>query len=427
MKPYSEMTKEELLELKRDLSDQYREFQGKNLTLDMSRGKPSAEQLDLSMGMMDVLSSDSDLTCEDGTDCRNYGGLDGISEAKELLADMIEVPADNIIIYGNSSLNVMYDTISRSMTHGVMGNTPWCKLDKVKFLCQVPGYDRHFSITEYFGIEMINIPMTADGPDMDLVEKYVTTDPTVKGIWCVPKYSNPQGVVYSDETVERFAKLKPAADDFRIFWDNAYTVHHLYDDKQAEIPNILELCEKEGNPDMVFEFCSTSKVTFPGAGVAGICTSEKNREDIKKRLTIQTIGHDKINQLRHARFFKDVDGIKAHMAKHAALIRPKFELVENILTDEIASRGIGTWVKPLGGYFFGFEALSGCAKEIVAKCKEAGVTMTGAGSPFPYKKDPDDSVIRIAPTYPSLDELKKAAEVFVVVTRLVSVNKLLEA
>ena len=427
MKPYSEMTKEELLELKRDLSDQYREFQGKNLTLDMSRGKPSAEQLDLSMGMMDVLSSDSDLTCEDGTDCRNYGGLDGISEAKELLADMIEVPADNIIIYGNSSLNVMYDTISRSMTHGVMGNTPWCKLDKVKFLCPVPGYDRHFSITEYFGIEMINIPMTADGPDMDLVEKYVTTDPTVKGIWCVPKYSNPQGVVYSDETVERFSKLKPAADDFRIFWDNAYTVHHLYDDKQAEIPNILELCEKEGNPDMVFEFCSTSKVTFPGAGVAGICTSEKNREDIKKRLTIQTIGHDKINQLRHARFFKDVDGIKAHMAKHAALIRPKFELVENILTDEIASRGIGTWVKPLGGYFFGFEALSGCAKEIVAKCKEAGVTMTGAGSPFPYKKDPDDCVIRIAPTYPSLDELKKAAEVFVVVTRLVSVNKLLEA
>ena len=257
--------------------------------------------------------------------------------------------------------------------------------------------------------------------------KYVNNDASVKGIWCVPKYSNPQGVVYSDETVERFAKLKPAADDFRIFWDNAYTVHHLYDDKQAEIPNILELCEKEGNPDMVFEFCSTSKVTFPGAGVAGICTSEKNREDIKKRLTIQTIGHDKINQLRHARFFKDVDGIKAHMAKHAALIRPKFELVENILTDEIASRGIGTWVKPLGGYFFGFEALSGCAKEIVAKCKEAGVTMTGAGSPFPYKKDPDDSVIRIAPTYPSLDELKKAAEVFVVVTRLVSVNKLLEA
>ena len=427
MTPYKELTKEELLEIKSDLEAQFDAIKAKNLKLDMSRGKPSTEQLNLSMEMMDVLRSDSDLVCEEGVDCRNYGVLDGIKEAKQLLADMMEVPKDNIVIFGNSSLNIMYDTIARSMTHGVMGSTPWCKLDKVKFLCPVPGYDRHFAITEYFGIEMINIPMTPTGPDMDLVEQYVNNDPAVKGIWCVPKYSNPQGVVYSDETVERFAKLKPAADDFRIFWDNAYTVHHLYDDKQAEIPNILELCEKEGNPDMVFEFCSTSKVTFPGAGLAGICTSEKNREDIKKRLTIQTIGHDKINQLRHARFFKDVDGIKAHMAKHAALIRPKFELVENILTDEIASRGIGTWVKPLGGYFFGFEALSGCAKEIVAKCKEAGVTMTDAGSPFPYKKDPDDSVIRIAPTYPSLDELKKAAEVFVVVTRLVSVNKLLEA
>ena len=427
MKKYCEMSREELLDLKKELDREFAEIKAEGLALDMSRGKPAPDQLDLSMKMMEVLAGDADLKCETGVDCRNYGVIDGIPEAKRLLGEMSEVEPENIIIYGNSSLNVMFDTIARSYSHGVMGNTPWCKLDKVKFLCPVPGYDRHFRITEFFGIEMINIPMTADGPDMDLVEKYVTTDPTVKGIWCVPKYSNPQGVVYSDETVERFAKLKPAADDFRIFWDNAYTIHHLYDDKQAEIPNILELCEKEGNPDMVFEFCSTSKVTFPGAGVAGICTSEKNREDIKKRLTIQTIGHDKINQLRHARFFKDVDGIKAHMAKHAALIRPKFELVENILTDEIASRGIGTWVKPLGGYFFGFEALSGCAKEIVAKCKEAGVTMTGAGSPFPYKKDPDDSVIRIAPTYPSLDELKKAAEVFVVVTRLVSVNKLLEA
>lgn len=427
MKKYCEMSREELLDLKKELDREFDEIKAEGLALDMSRGKPAPDQLDLSMKMMEVLAGDADLKCETGVDCRNYGVIDGIPEAKRLLGEMSEVEPENIIIYGNSSLNVMFDTIARSYSHGVMGNTPWCKLDKVKFLCPVPGYDRHFAITEEFGVEMINIPMTEDGPDMDMVEKYVNNDASVKGIWCVPKYSNPQGVVYSDETVERFAKLKPAADDFRIFWDNAYTVHHLYDDKQAEIPNILELCEKEGKPDMVFEFCSTSKVTFPGAGVAGICTSEKNREDIKKRLTIQTIGHDKINQLRHARFFKDVDGIKAHMAKHAALIRPKFELVENILTDEIASRGIGTWVKPLGGYFFGFEALSGCAKEIVAKCKEAGVTMTGAGSPFPYKKDPDDSVIRIAPTYPSLDELKKAAEVFVVVTRLVSVNKLLEA
>ena len=426
MKPYAEMTKEELVALRKDLKAKYHDFQTKDLRLDMSRGKPSADQLDLSMGMMDVLSSDDDLTCEDGTDCRNYGVLTGIDEAKELLADMMEVNPSTIIIYGNSSLNVMYDTVSRAMTHGIMGNTPWCKQDKIKFLCPVPGYDRHFGITEYFGIEMINVPMTPEGPDMDMVEQYVNNDASVKGIWCVPKYSNPQGVVYSDETVKRFAKLKPAADDFRIFWDNAYTVHHLYDDDQAQIPDILALCEQEGNPDMVFEFCSTSKVSFPGAGVAGICTSEKNREDIKKRLTIQTIGHDKINQLRHARFFKDMDGVKAHMAKHAALIRPKFELIENILTDEIAPRGIGSWIKPLGGYFFGFEALPGCAKEIVAKCKEAGVTMTGAGSPFPYKKDPEDSVIRIAPTYPSIDELKKAAEVFVVVTRLVSVNKILE-
>ena len=427
MKKYSDMSKEELLTLKAQLDKEYADIKAKGLALDMSRGKPSADQLDLSMGLMNVLSSDSDLKCETGVDCRNYGVIDGIPEAKRLLGEMSEVDPDHIIIYGNSSLNVMFDSIARSMTQGVMGNTPWCKLDKVKFLCPVPGYDRHFKITEFFGIEMINVPMTPQGPDMDMVEKLVSEDASIKGIWCVPKYSNPQGYTYSAETVERFAHLKPAAPDFRIYWDNAYSIHHLYDDKQAEIPNILELCEKEGNPDMVFEFCSTSKVTFPGAGVAGICTSEKNREDIKKRLTIQTIGHDKINQLRHARFFKDVDGIKAHMAKHAALIRPKFELVENILTDEIASRGIGTWVKPLGGYFFGFEALSGCAKEIVAKCKEAGVTMTGAGSPFPYKKDPDDSVIRIAPTYPSLDELKKAAEVFVVVTRLVSVNKLLEA
>lgn len=427
MKKYTEMTKDELMQEKTALEAEYEKIKNLGLSLDMSRGKPGADQLDLSLPMLDVLKSDSDMKSESGLDVRNYACLDGIPEAKALIAGMVGAKPEQAIVYGNSSLNIMYDQVSRAFIFGLCGNTPWCKLDKVKFLCPVPGYDRHFAITEEFGVEMINIPMTEDGPDMDMVEKYVNNDASVKGIWCVPKYSNPQGVVYSDETVERFAKLKPAADDFRIFWDNAYTVHHLYDDKQAEISNILELCEKEGNPDMVFEFCSTSKVTFPGAGVAGICTSEKNREDIKKRLTIQTIGHDKINQLRHARFFKDVDGIKAHMAKHAALIRPKFELVENILTDEIASRGIGTWVKPLGGYFFGFEALSGCAKEIVAKCKEAGVTMTGAGSPFPYKKDPDDCVIRIAPTYPSLDELKKAAEVFVVVTRLVSVNKLLEA
>ena len=425
MKSYEEMTKEELLKEKEGLEAEYKKFQQRGLKLDMSRGKPSQEQLDLSMGMMDVLTSGVDLTCDDGTDCRNYGVLDGISEAKQLIGDMIECNPDNIIIYGNSSLNIMYDTISRSMTHGVMGNTPWCKLDKVKFLCPVPGYDRHFAITEYFGIEMINVPMLPTGPDMDMVEDLVSKDEAIKGIWCVPKYSNPQGVVYSDETVRRFAALKPAAADFRIFWDNAYVVHHLYKEDQAQILDILEECKKAGNPDMVFEFCSTSKVSFPGSGIAAIASSEANIADIKKRLTIQTIGHDKINQLRHVKFFKNVDGIKAHMEKQADLIRPKFELVEKIFSDELASRGIGTWMHPLGGYFISFEAPEGCAKEIVSKCKEAGVVLTGAGSPFPYKKDPKDSVIRIAPTYPSLAELEQAANVFVVVVRMAAAEKFL--
>ena len=427
MKPYSEMTKEELLELKRDLSDQYREFQGKNLTLDMSRGKPSAEQLDLSMGMMDVLSSDSDLTCEDGTDCRNYGGLDGISEAKELLADMIEVPADNIIIYGNSSLNVMYDTISRSVTHGVMGNTPWCKLDKVKFLCPVPGYDRHFSITEYFGIEMINIPMTADGPDMDLVEQYVTTDPTVKGIWCVPKYSNPTGNSYSDQTVRRLARMHPAAPDFRIYWDNAYSVHHLYDDEKEQdfLLEILDECAKAGNPDMVYKFTSTSKISFPGSGIAALAASKANLDDIRKYITVQTIGHDKLNQLRHVKFFKNLDGVHAHMSRHAAILRPKFEMVEATLEKELGGLGIGEWTTPKGGYFISFESMEGCAKKIVAMAKEAGVVMTGAGATYPYGKDPKDSNIRIAPSFPPIDELEKAAKVFVVCVKLASVEKLL--
>ena len=427
MQKYQEMTKEELLVEQAALEKQFEEIKALNLKLDMSRGKPSAEQLDLSMGILDAIDSNTALISENGMDLRNYGVLDGIPEAKRLLGDMSEVPADNMIIFGNSSLNIMYDTISRSMTHGVMGNTPWCKLDKVKFLCPVPGYDRHFAITEDFGIEMINIPMTEEGPDMDMVEQYVNNDPAVKGIWCIPKYSNPEGIVYSDETVKRFAALKPAAADFRIFWDNAYAVHHLYDDDQAEILDILSLCEEAGNPDMVFQFCSTSKVSFPGAGIAAISTSKANVEDIKKRLTIQTIGHDKINQLRHVNYFKNLDGIKAHMKKQAQIIRPKFEMVEQVLEKEIASRGIGSWVNPKGGYFISFNALEGCAKSIVGMCKEAGVTMTGAGSPFPYKKDPKDSVIRIAPTLPPMEELEKAAEVFVIVTRLVSVNKLLEA
>ena len=374
-----------------------------------------------------MLNSDCDLTCEDGTDCRNYGVLDGIREAKELLGDMIEVPADNIIIYGNSSLNVMYDTISRSMTHGVMGNTPWCKLDKVKFLCPVPGYDRHFAITEYFGFEMVNVTMTEEGPDMDIVEELVSKDESIKGIWCVPKYSNPTGNSYSDQTVRRFARLKPAAADFRIYWDNAYSVHHLYDDDQDNLIEILAECKRAGNPDLAYKFSSTSKISFPGSGIAAVATSHNNLEDIKKQLRMQTIGHDKVNQLRHVRYFKNIHGMVEHMRKHAEILRPKFEAVEAILERELGGLGIGSWTSPKGGYFISFDSMDGCAKDIVAKCKKAGVVMTGAGATYPYGKDPHDSNIRIAPSYPPLQDLITATELFALCVKIVTVNKLLGA
>ncbi len=426
MKPYAEMTREELMALRKELKARYREFQGKDLKLDMSRGKPSVDQLDLSMGMMDVLSSDDDLTCDDGTDCRNYGVLDGISEAKELLADMMEVHPDQIIIYGNSSLNVMYDTVSRSMTHGVMGSTPWSRLDKVKFLCPVPGYDRHFAITEYFGIDMVNVPMTVMGPDMDMVEELVAGDETIKGIWCVPKYSNPQGISYSDDTVRRFARLKPAAKDFRIYWDNAYTIHHLYDHEQDHLIEILAECKRAGNPDLAYKFASTSKISFPGSGIAAIAASQNNLVDIKKQLRIQTIGHDKVNQLRHVRFFGGIHGMVEHMRLHADIMRPKFEAVNEILTNELDGLGIGTWTTPKGGYFMAFDSLDGCAKNIVARCKKAGLIMTGAGATYPYGKDPHDSNIRIAPSYPPLGDLRLAMELFAMCVKLVSVDKLLK-
>ncbi len=425
MKPYKEMSREELLQEKKELEAEYKKYQKRGLQLDMSRGKPSAEQLDISMGMMDVLTSDVDLTCEDGTDCRNYGVLDGIQEAKVLIGDMIECNPDNIIIYGNSSLNIMYDIVSHSMTHGVMGATPWCKLDKVKFLCPVPGYDRHFAITEHFGIEMINVPMLPTGPDMDIVEDLVSKDAAIKGIWCVPKYSNPQGITYSDETVRRFARLKPAAKDFRIYWDNAYGVHHLYDIDQDSLIEILAECKRVGNPDMVYKFCSTSKISFPGSGIAAIATSANNLEDLKKQLKVQTIGHDKVNQLRHVRFFKDIYGMTEHMKKHAEILRPKFEMLLNKFEAELKDLEIGMWYSPKGGYFICFEAMEGCAKEIVLKAKKAGVIMTPAGAPFPYGKDPKDSVIRIAPTYPDLEDLTMAANIFVVCVKLASVEKLL--
>ncbi len=426
MKNFNDLSKEELMTMKAELETCFEDKKALNLSLDMSRGKPSASQLDVSLGLLDALNSSSYLKASDGTDCRNYGGLDGIPEAKQLMADMMGTTPDHIIMFGNASLNIMFDSISRSYTHGVLGSTPWCKLDKVKFLCPVPGYDRHFAITERFGIEMINIPMDENGPDMDMVEDFVSNDESIKGIWCVPKYSNPQGICYSDETVRRFANLKPAADDFRIYWDNAYVIHHLYEDNQVEILDIISECEKAGNPNLVYEFASTSKISFPGGGISALATSHDNLADIKKHMTIQTIGHDKINQLRHVTYFKNLDGLKSHMMKHAAEMRPKFEAALEVLDRELTGAGIGSWVKPLGGYFISFEALEGCAKKIVAKCKEAGMVLTNAGATFPYGKDPKDSNIRIAPSFPTPEEMAQATDLFVLCVKLISVEKLLE-
>lgn len=425
MKPFSEMTREELEALQAQLKVQYKQAQDLNLNLNMARGKPSIAQLDLSMGMMDVLNSDSDLRCEDGTDCRNYGVMDGIPEALQLMADMMEVPKDHLIIYGNSSLNVMYDQISRSYSHGVMGCTPWCKLDKVKFLCVVPGYDRHFRITEYFGIENIPVPMLPTGPDMDMVEKLVAEDASIKGIWCVPKYSNPTGNSYSDETVMRMARLEPAATDFRIYWDNAYTVHHLYDMDQDRVIEILGECKRAGNPDLVYKFASTSKISFPGSGIAALAASLNNLEDIRRQLKVQTIGYDKVNQLRHVRFFGDIHGMMEHMRKHADILRPKFEAVEEILSQELDGLEIAKWTTPKGGYFMSFDTMDGCAKAVVMRCAKAGVVLTPAGATWPGGKDPHDSNIRIAPSFPPLEDLKTAAKVLALCTKLVSVEKLL--
>ena len=426
MKKYSEMSREELLELKSQLEAEFEDVKGKGLKLDMSRGKPAAEQLDLGKELLDIVNGESDMKAENGLDTRNYGGPEGIPEAKALMAEMVGTKPENVIVFGNSSLNIMFDTVSRAMTHGIMGNTPWAKLDHFKFLCPAPGYDRHFRVTEYFGAELVTIPMLEDGPDMDMIEKLVSEDESVKGIWCIPKYSNPTGAVYSDEVVRRFANLKPAAKDFRIFWDNAYCVHDLYEDNQPQILDILSECEKAGNPDMVFEFASTSKVSFAGGGVSMMAASPANLAEVKKHMSTQTIGHDKINQLRHARYFKNMDGIKAHMMKHAASLRPKFEAVLNVLESDLGGLGIGTWTKPLGGYFISFDAMEGCAKAIVAKAKEAGLVMTGAGATYPYGNDPKDSNIRIAPSYPTPEELAVAGKVFVLSVKLVSVNKLLQ-
>ena len=420
---YCEMSTEALQQLLVELNKEYEAMKAKNLALDMSRGKPSAAQLSISNDMLDVLDSKSDCKC-DGIDCRNYGNLEGIPQARKLMGDLMRVPAENVLVCGNASLNIMYDCVSRAMMFGIMGCTPWSKLPKVKFLCPAPGYDRHFKITELFGIEMINIPMTEDGPDMDMVEKLVAADSSVKGIWCVPKYSNPQGVVYSDETVRRFANLKPAAKDFRIFWDNAYLCHHIYDES-IEILEILSECEKAGNPDLVYEFCSTSKVTFAGGGISAIATSLANLEWIKQSLTVQTISYDKLNQLRHVLYFENADAIRAHMRKHADFMRPKFDAVLEKLDKELGDTGIASWKKPMGGYFISFETMEGCAKAVVAKCKEAGVVLTGAGATYPYGIDPKDTNIRLAPSFPTPEELSEAAELFTLCVKIVSVEKLL--
>jgi len=421
----SDLTKEQLIDLKTSLNEKYEQIKSKGLKLDMSRGKPSSAQLDLSQPMMDCLSSTDSLKSDDGTDCRNYGLLDGILEAKELFSQMIGVSTDEIIVAGNSSLNIMYDTIAKALILGVgNGEKAWGKCEKIKFLCPAPGYDRHFAICESFGIEMITVPLNSDGPDMDLIEKLVAEDASIKGVWCVPMYSNPDGVTYSDSTVKRFANLKPKASDFRIFWDNAYCIHHLSDTPDTLL-NILDECKKAGNPDLVYIFGSTAKVTFAGAGVAMFGSSKANVEYFKKLMSIQTIGHDKINQLRHVKYFKNIDGIKTQMEKHKAIISPKFDAVLSLLETEITPLGIADWIKPNGGYFVSFNTMDGCAKRVVSLCKEAGVVLTPAGATFPYGNDPQDKNIRIAPTFPPVSELEEAAQLFCLCVKIASVEKLL--
>ena len=425
MKKYMDLSKEELQGVYNTLEKEYEDAKKLGLKLDMSRGKPAKDQLDLTNSMLAVLAQETNFVGEDKVDCRNYGVLDGIAEARKLMADVVGVDKDDIIVYGNSSLNIMYDTVARAYYKGILGSTPWCKLDKVKFICVVPGYDRHFGIIEYFGIEPVLVPILADGPDMDMVEKLVAEDESIKGIWCVPKYSNPTGNSYSDEVIRRLAVLKPRAKDFRLYWDNAYAMHHLYENEQDEILEILSECKKAGNEDMVYEFMSTSKISFAGAGIAALATSKANKADILGQLKFQTIGHDKLNQLMHVRYFKDIAGVKEHMKKHAQLIRPKFEIVDEVLNSELSELGVATWTKPNGGYFISFDVLEGCAKEIVEKCKEAGVVLTAAGATYPKGKDPEDKNIRIAPSFPTVDELKKAAQLLALCTKLVCAKKLL--
>ncbi len=417
MKTYAEMSREELLSEKASLEERYNEFKARGLKLDMSRGKPCKEQLDLSVALNDVKDYVSD-----GVDVRNYGMLDGIPSCKKLFADLMGVKPENVIVGPTSSLNLMFDYVSQCYTHGA-GSTPWCKLDKVKFLCPVPGYDRHFTILEHFGIEMINVDMKQDGPDMDAIEEFVK-DPSVKGMFCVPKYSNPQGITFSDDVVRRIAALKPAAEDFRIVWDNAYCVHDLVEDGD-KLLNIFDVLPEYGNDDMVVEVCSTSKITFPGAGVSAIIASDNNIKMIKSRLSAQVISYDKMNQHRHVVFFGDANGVLNHMKKHAAILKPKFDIVIKTLNEELAGNGIASWFAPKGGYFISLDVMDGCAKRVGELCKEAGVTLTSVGATYPYGKDPNNKNIRIAPSFPPVDELSLAAELLCICTRLAAAEKLL--
>ena len=421
MLDYLNCSKEVLLEEKAKLESMYNDYISQHLKLDMSRGKPAGSQLDLTNNILNKLEN---YYTEDGLDARNYGVLDGIPEAKKLFSDLLGIPTNQMIIGGNSSLNLMYDNFTRLMLFGTAGHTPWCKLDKVKFLCPSPGYDRHFAICEDLGIEMITIPMREDGPDMDLVEQLVKEDASIKGIWCVPLYSNPQGICYSDEVVDRLAQMETAADDFRIFWDNAYGVHHIYE--ETKLKDILEATRLANHEDRVYYFFSTSKITFPGSGVALMASSERNIAEIKKHMTVQTIGHDKLNQLRTVNYFKTADGVREHMWKLAEELKPKFDVVLQTLEREFKGTGLLSWESPKGGYFVAVDTLDGCAKETVALAKEAGVVLTGAGATYPYKNDPRDRNIRLAPTYPTLEELKVAIELFCVCVKLAGVNKLLD-
>ena len=427
MKPYAALSKEALLELRSQLQKEYADYQGMNLKLDMSRGKPSSDQLDLASGLLKEVNAKEECFSEDGTDCRNYGVLEGLPEARRLMGDLLGVSAKEVLACGNSSLNLMYDMIASSCTHGVAGNTPWSRLDKVKFLCIVPGYDRHFAITQHFGLELVSVPMLDGGPDMDKVEELAAKDDSIKGIWCVPKYSNPTGTSYSDAVVRRFAALKPAAADFRIYWDNAYGVHHIYDEEKDrdQLLNILRECEKAGNPDLVYVFASTAKISYAGAGISALAASEKNLADILGRLKFMTIGYDKINQLRHVRFYGSLEGIDAHMKKQAAIIRPKFETVARVLKEELGGCGIASWTNPRGGYFVSFDTMEGCAKKVIRLCKEAGVVLTPAGAAFPLGIDPLDKNIRIAPTFPSVNELETAVRLLCLCTKLASIDVLL--